>query len=273
MNPDEQNLNDAGRDLWNRKAEFWDALHGDEGNQFHQQLVGPSVERLLQLKSGERVLDVACGNGVLARRLAEAGGIVTATDFSEDLITLARKRKQPAGQMINYQVVDATDEAALVALGEQQFDAVVCSMALMDMPVIAPLYHAVTQLLKPNGRFVFANAHPAFNSNNPVFVAEKGDREGLIYEHTGVKIFQYLQMAPVKGAGAPDEPNPHYYYHRPLHQLLGEAFAAGLLLDAIEEPAFPKDYEFSKPLSWSKLWQIPAVLVGRLRPTAPGFRQ
>jgi cyclopropane fatty-acyl-phospholipid synthase-like methyltransferase len=40
------------------------------------------VERLLALQPGERVLDVACGNGVMARRLALLGGRVTAVDFS-----------------------------------------------------------------------------------------------------------------------------------------------------------------------------------------------
>jgi ADP-ribose pyrophosphatase YjhB (NUDIX family)/SAM-dependent methyltransferase len=260
-----QVLNEEGRALWDQKATFWDALHGDEGNQFHRRLVAPAVERLLALQPGERVLDVACGNGVMARRLAALGGRVTAVDFSLALIKKARQRGQPAGEPIQYGVADATDEEALAALGEGQFDAVVCTMALMDMPVIAPLYRAVRRLLVENGRFVFANAHPAFNSNNPVFVIEQADDDGQLITTRGVKINAYLAIPPLKGVGAPGEPGPHTYYHRPLHQLLGEAFAAGLVLDALEEPTFaPEDADPQRPLSWSSLWQIPPVLVGRL---------
>src|SRR5688572_17792032 len=117
---DEKRLNDEGRELWNQKAKFWDELHGDRGNQFHQSLVSPAVERLLNLQEGERVLDIGCGNRVLARRLAELGGNVTAVDFSAELIELAKAR----GEGIDYRVVDATDETALWALGEGQFEAI-----------------------------------------------------------------------------------------------------------------------------------------------------
>jgi SAM-dependent methyltransferase len=259
---DEKRFNDEGRELWNQKARFWDELHGDRGNQFHQTLVSPAIERLLNLEKDECVLDIGCGNGVLARRLAELGGRVTAIDFSAELIELAKAR----GGAIDYRVVDATDEVALRTLGEGQFEAIVCTMALMDMPTIAPMFRAAKALLKQGGRFVFGTMHPAFNSNNPVFILERGDSNGQLYNNHALKINAYLEMLPVKGAGAPNEPNPHYYYHRPFHELLGAAFAAGLVMDGLEEPAFPRDEaKMTGRVSWDTLWQIPPVLVGRLR--------
>ncbi|MEJ2758964.1 MAG: hypothetical protein P8046_10835, partial [Anaerolineales bacterium] len=133
-------------------------------------------------------------------------------------------------------------------------------------PEIGPLYRAVRRLLKRGGRFVFATMHPAFNSNNPIFTAEQADVDGELVLTNALKITRYMDLPPVKGVGARNEPSPHYYYHRPLHQLLGEAFAAGLVLDGLIEAAFdPEKVDPSRPLSWDSYPQIPPVLAGRFR--------
>ena len=139
-------------------------------------------------------------------------------------------------------------------------------MTLMDIPIVAPLFEASSVLLRSSGRFVFATMHPAFNSNNPVFFQEKTDKDGVVTTVAGVKIHAYLQLPPVKGSGAPGEPSPHYYYHRPLGALLQAAFAAGFVLDQLLEPAFsPEDAGLASELSWPSIWQIPPVLTARLR--------
>ena len=263
---DIQQLNDEGRELWDRKARFWDELHGERGNSFHRQLVEPTVLQLLQLQAGESVLDAGCGNGALARRLARESAAVTAFDFSAAMIALARQRDHAADGSIAYQVIDATDEGALLRLGARRFDAITCTMSLMDMPTIDPLFAAASRLLKPAGRFVFATMHPAFNSNNPIFLHEKEDRDGVVSEHYALKLRAYIDMPPVKGAGAPGEPTPHYYYHRPLSELLGAAFGAGFVLDALLEPKYEADDSTAAAsLDWRKFRQFPPVLSGRLR--------
>lgn len=264
---DIKKLNEEGRDLWNQKASFWDELHGNEGNEFHRRLVEPGVLQLLDLRANESVLDVGCGNGALARYLARLGANVTAIDFSERLIELARKRGHAKGKAVDYLVCDATNEAALLQLGEKRFDAITSTMSMMDMPTIEPLFRASSQLLRNTGRFVFCAMHPAFNSNNPIFIYEKEDRDGSVNEYYSVKIREYLNMPPVRGAGAPGEPTPHFYYHRPLCNLLGSAFAAGFVLDGLLEPAFPPNDGADKagPLSWASFTQIPPILSARLR--------
>ena len=268
---DETTLAARAHEAWEKKAAFWDETMG-EGNAFQRVLVGPATERLLLVRPGETVLDVACGNGVFSRRLAELGASVVATDFSERFVELARARTQGAvhGASVEYQVADATDEERMLALGEGRFDATVCNMALMDMPAIDPLMGVLRRLLKPGGRFVFSVQHPAFNSNAIRLMLEEEDRGGTLIETYSVKVTGYTNVPPGEGAGMPGEPAPHPYFHRPLSELFGACFGAGFVIDGLEEPTFPKPQEGSRsearPLAWENFVEIPPVLVARARP-------
>jgi SAM-dependent methyltransferase len=254
------------RDIWDAKAAFWDERMG-EGNAFQLQLIGPAVERLLAVRPEEQILDVGCGNGVTSRRLAHLGAHVVAIDTSSRFLELARSRSRDLAHRIEYRLVDATDKAQLLALGEGRFDALVCNMVLMDMPVIDPLARAAIRLLTPAGRFVFAVQHPAFNSNAVRFCAEtETRRDGVEVTRHAVKLSDYLVVPAGKGPGMPGEPEPHWYFHRPLHELFGAFFRAGFALDALAEPALPTQHINPHELSWNNLPGIPPVLVARFVP-------
>jgi 2-polyprenyl-3-methyl-5-hydroxy-6-metoxy-1,4-benzoquinol methylase len=251
------------RDIWDAKAAFWDERMG-EGNAFQLQLIGPAVERLLAVRPEEQILDIGCGNGVTSRRLAHLGARVVAIDSSSQFLELARSRSQDLSRRIEYRLVDATDEAQLLALGAGRFDALVCNMVLMDIPVIDPLARAAVRLLRPGGRFVFAVQHPAFNSNAVRLCAESETRgDGIEVTRHAVKLSDYLVVPAGKGPGMPGEPEPHWYFHRPLHELFGAFFRAGFVMDALEEPALTTQDVNPHELSWSNLPGIPPVLVAR----------
>jgi 2-polyprenyl-3-methyl-5-hydroxy-6-metoxy-1,4-benzoquinol methylase len=268
---DETALARQVHEAWEKKAVFWDERMG-EGNAFQRVLISPATERLLKVRPTETVLDVACGNGVFSRRLAELGAAVVAIDFSEKFVELARARTEETGyaDAVEYLVADATDEARMLTLGEERFDAAVCNMALMDMPTIDPLLHALHRLLKPEGRFVFSVPHPAFNSNAVRLLLEEEDRDGALVETYSVKVSGYLHVPPGKGVGMPGEPVPHPYFHRPLSELFGACFGAGFTVDGMEEPSFAKGEDSPRsdanPLSWENFVEIPPVLVARARP-------
>jgi 2-polyprenyl-3-methyl-5-hydroxy-6-metoxy-1,4-benzoquinol methylase len=159
---DEDDLHDEVRTTWDELAAFWDD-RVEAGSTWQRHLIQPAVERLLLLQPGERVLEIACGNGEFARRMSELGGQVLAVDFSDGMLERARAH----GGDIDYRRTDAMDQAAILALGERgSFDAVVCNMAIMDMESIEPMVAASAGLLTPAGRFVFSTLHPAFNSGN-----------------------------------------------------------------------------------------------------------
>lgn len=247
-------------EIWNRLGGWWDDYVGREGNEFHRGTVAPVTEQLLDVQPGERVLDIACGNGQFSRRLAELGADVVAFDLSESFVQ--RARSHAAIGRIEYHVADATDHARLVAFGE--FDAAVANMALMDIPEVEPLFRALPQMLRPGGRFVFTIIHPCFGYP---LSPKAGSRTGFVQvlnralalvqrvvPHrvllAGARAVEpfvgarqslvYLKPVARLGTGIIGQPVPHWYFHRPLEALLRPAFDAGLVLDALAEPPWPE---------------------------------
>ena len=263
---DTETLNQEVRDIWNTNAAFWDSVMG-EGNQFQKALLGPTIERLLNLQPGELVLEIACGNGMFARRMAQLGVHVVATDFSEQFIELARAKTAEYPQLtgrIEYKVVDATDEAQILALGKRRFDAVVCNMAMMDMSTIDPMLSALGQVLKTDGRFVFSIMHPCFNNAGTRLSLEEEDRDGELIDVYSIKVVKYLHQSPTRGLGIIGQPEPHYYFFRPLNVLFNSCFQAGFVMNALEEPAFGPQDNASRALGWANFKEFPPVMVARM---------
>ena len=251
--------NDDVRAVWDDLADFWDERM-DAGATWQSHLIQPPVERLLRLEPGERVLEIACGNGAFARRMAELGGRVLATDFSERMLERARAH----GGDVEYRPADATREAELVALGEPgSFDAVVSNMAIMDMESIEPMAAAAARLLKPAGRFVFSTLHPAFNSGDARPTVEL-DVEGPGTEIYSVKVSSYGRAGTSKGVAIPGQPVEQWYFHRPLAMILEPFFHHGFALDGLEEPLVGLDR--SQPGTPTYVYtQLPGVLIARMR--------
>ena len=263
---DRLRANEDAKDAWNQNAKFWDERMG-EGNDFVEVLIWPVTERLLALQPGERVLDIACGNGLTSRRMAALKAEVVAFDFSDQMIARAQNRTVKASTPIQYKVIDATDYASLLSLGENSFDAALCNMALFDMAEIEPLMRALGKLIHSGGRFVFSVIHPCFNNPHMVHVGELEERDGEFITTYSVKIHGYMSSTMKLGVAMNGQPVAHPYFHRSLAKLLGAGFEAGLLLDAVEEKAFPPDHPTGKnPLSWGGNYsEIPPVLMARMR--------
>lgn len=264
--PDFPELNDRPAGVWDRIAEWWDDRIGD-GNATQDLLVEPAQDRLLALEPGERVLEIACGAGRYARRMAAAGARVVAFDHSSVFLERARSRTTEHADRIEYRELNATDPDALCGLGEAGFDAAVCTMALMDLASIEPLISTLPGLLKPGGRFVFSVTHPAFNSGTAKLFGEEEYRRGDLRLTYGVKVTEYLSAMQVEGIGIPGQPEPQHYFHRPIGMLFNTCFEHGFVLDAMEEPAIPPGHESSskRPLTFARMPEIPQVLVARMR--------
>jgi 2-polyprenyl-3-methyl-5-hydroxy-6-metoxy-1,4-benzoquinol methylase len=257
-------LNQQVRDIWNQNAPFWDERMG-EGNSFHKTLIEPTQERLLDLHAGQKILDLACGNGQFARRLASLGARVLGVDIAERMIERARARTTESADRIEFRVVDCTRADALTSLGGNQFDAAVCTMALMDMAVIQPLFTALSKVLKAGGCFVFSVMHPCFNSGRVVQVREREDVAGDVVDRYAVRVSGYIQPLTHHGVAMIGQPVPQFYFHRPFSLLLQPAFEAGFVLDGLAEPVFPRPAPGQGTLFEHVYSDLPAALVVRLR--------
>lgn len=250
--------------IWNTNADFWDDKIGD-GNLFQNELIEPVTKKLLGDISGKRVLDVACGAGRFSRQMADMGAEVLAVDFCEKFLERAKKRTPDEMKNIKYRYVDATDKFQLLKLGTGQFDAVVCTMGLMDMSNIEPLFDSLPDLLKSGGMFVFSIMHPCFQNYESTAFLEETEFDGRTEKRSGVKISRYIKPEHWKGIGVKGQPERHYHFHRPLSLIFSMAFKKGLVVDGFEEPILPASQESVNPVGWIAKREIPPIVVVRMR--------
>jgi 2-polyprenyl-3-methyl-5-hydroxy-6-metoxy-1,4-benzoquinol methylase len=263
-NADFPDHTDENRRIWNVNARWWDERIG-EGNDFQTVLIEPATERLLNVTAGDTILDVACGAGRFARRMATLGAKVVAIDTSTEFIARARERSA-ADTRIDYRVLDAASLADLQSLNANRFTKAVCTMALMDMPEVDPLFRALGTLLPPDGAFVFSVTHPCFHSATMQRFAEMYEEgPGRHVIRTGVKVSAYLSPSARKTEGIVGQPEPHFFFHRPISRLLQFGFDAGFVVDGFEEPGFTPAEAPKAGVKWHDMADIPPILVVRMR--------
>ena len=231
---------------WDTNAGFWDERMG-KGNDFLNILEWPAILRLLDVQAAQSILDIATGNGLIARRLASLGVQVTAFDFSARLIELAKTRPNPDTR-IAYHVIDGTDEKALLSLEAHAFDAALCNMALFNMAEIEPLFRTLPKILRAGAAFVFTICPPAFNNSLSVHIAEEQDQEGRIQTVFSVKTSRYMNPYTARGVAIRDQPVVQLYFERTLQYYFNLGFANGFVLDGFEEYAFPLEQPQENPL-------------------------
>ncbi|MCY3733533.1 MAG: class I SAM-dependent methyltransferase [Chloroflexi bacterium] len=249
-------------DGWEKGADFFDERWGDRGDEFHHDVFAPAAERMLGLERGAKVIEFACGNGAFARRLGRAGMTVLATDLSPSLIAHAERRTETISDQavdVTYQTVDATDERAILNCGGP-FDAAVCIMGVMSMPLLRPMFGGAWRVLRPRGAFVVVTLHPGYATAG--YKLAKAEEEG---EPHGLTITRYLSRYVTHGRTNTAQKEPQIYFHRSMSELLADAFASGLVLDGMEELAAPQQPIEEAKLMWNFLAEIPMAVALRFR--------
>jgi len=120
------------------------------------QIVGESLAEAVDVRAGERVLDVAAGNGnatlAAARRFAE----VTSTDYVQALLDRGRERARAEGLAVQFQLADAEE----LPFDDGSFDVVLSTFGAMFTPEHGRPAREMLRVVRDGGRIGLANWTP-----------------------------------------------------------------------------------------------------------------
>ncbi len=183
---------------------------------------------LLGNLKGKCIYDIACGNGVIARKLSKKGAKeVWASDISPELITIATT-KYPK-EDVRYLVRDATDFGGIPKI---YFDAVVIHQGMFFIQNVELLICNIAQALKPGGVFVFTLLHPLYPDackamGDDVDVLAMNKKYLRIYSKVANKKWNNVSVS-------------YLVTKRPLSFYVNLCGKYGLTIDAIHEPKSQK---------------------------------
>lgn len=136
----------------------WDLAAGDYEPLWQRQLADArtALFSAASVAVGERVLDVACGTGLVALEAARVVGVkgwVTGVDLAGNMVAAARQRAAALGlSNVTFQRMDAQE----LELPDASFDVVLCALGLMYVSDPVAALSEMRRVLRPGGRMVVA---------------------------------------------------------------------------------------------------------------------
>lgn len=137
--------------FWNDLAERYAAKPVDDPNAFERKI---AITRAL-IPAGGRFLDVGCGTGSLALRLADVAAEVHGLDLSQGMIDIARRKAQTDG--VDHAHFHVGDLGSATDLTPGSFDVVSAYSLLHLVPDRAATLAALHRLARPGGSLVVSS--------------------------------------------------------------------------------------------------------------------
>jgi SAM-dependent methyltransferase len=227
---------------WDENAPQWVRCVRAGWDYYREYVNNPAFFALLPDLAGRRVLDVGCGEGRNTRLLAETGAQVVGADISERMIAAAREHEAAEPRGIEYHVASGNDLSAFV---DASFDAVVSTMAMMDMADYAGAVREVVRVLRPGGLFQFSITHPCTFPRRWRWLRDEHGRK------QGISVGNYFGLQPSRPGEDVDEwffgaapaevkENARKFriprFFRTLSTYMNTLIEAGFVLTRLEEP-------------------------------------
>lgn len=212
---------------WEPVQKWYNEAVGKEGHYYHQHIVLPGVLRLMDLKPSDTLLDVACGQGVLARQVPENMSYV-GLDKSQSLIKSARQTDRNSTH--EYVVADAMQP---FPLKKKDFTHAAILLALQNMEKPCQVFNNISKHLVSNGKLVLVINHPCFRiprqSSWQVDAEKKIQYRRIDRYYSAMKI--PIQAHPSKGA----ESEATWTFHYPLSSFVSWLNETGFSIEGMEE--------------------------------------
>ncbi len=211
---------------WGKVAGWYDDLLETDESTYQKTLILPNLIRLLEIKKGETILDLACGQGFFSRELHKAGAKVMGLDISEELVKIAQKSSPKEIQFF----VSSADKLALIKDGS--VDKITLILAVQNIENVKDTFSECTRVLKPSGSFYIVMNHPAFRV--PKKSSWGWDEKNSIQYR---RIESYLFESKIEIDMHPGERKMEktVSFHRPLQYYFKNLSKAGLCVVALEE--------------------------------------
>ncbi len=216
-------------DTWSNIAEHYHHFVDSSGDKLRTELLYPTLIELAAPLEAKNVLDIGCGNGFFAYKLAQKGAFIQAFD-NADMISIAKQHFPHKN--ITYAVQDAEEK---LAFSDHQFDVVTANLVLMDMPEINNILQESKRVAKPEGKIIFSILHPCFTP--PVGKFRRGLRGRINLKHAYFHLKDYFNAPLIskKQSFGPNIPATNYY-HRTLSEYAHLFRKNNLKIEDIFEP-------------------------------------
>ncbi|MSU55536.1 MAG: class I SAM-dependent methyltransferase [Candidatus Taylorbacteria bacterium] len=211
---------------WNKVAGWYDEMLESGEGTYQKDLILPNVLRLLDVKKGEKVLDLGCGQGFFSREVFKVGAEVVGVDLSKNLIDLAIKHSP---KEIKF-VVAPADKLGFVDGGTQ--DAVLCISAIQNVKNVAGLFSESFRTLKIGGRMLIVMNHPAFRIPKRT---SWGFDEVTRFQYRRVDEYLSESVSEINMTPGSDSFVSTVSFHHPLQFYFKALTKAGFLIGRLEE--------------------------------------
>ncbi|NDD59550.1 MAG: class I SAM-dependent methyltransferase [Chlamydiae bacterium] len=145
-----QRKNNTG---WGHVGTWYDEVVEDRDS-YQEQVIKPNLIRLLDVKKGENILDLACGQGFFSRSMHELGATVTGVDIGKELLEIAKEKSSKDIRYLN------TSADNLKILRDGEFDKAICVLAMQNIEHMQKTISEVSRVLKSGGSFYLILNHP-----------------------------------------------------------------------------------------------------------------
>jgi ubiquinone/menaquinone biosynthesis C-methylase UbiE len=209
---------------WHAETKDYNKIVGEDGHYFHQHVVIPGVLRLLNLKRGDSLLDLGCGQGVLARAIP-TGVNYLGVDAAAGLIDVAKKMDHEPNH--KYITASATRQLQL----SESFTSAAIVLALQNMELPQNAIKNASQLLVKDGKLAIVINHPMFRIPRQSGWGEHPNKLQYRYVNRYLSFMKIpILMHPSRKGGAET-----VSYHFPLSYYVDALVKNGFVITAIEE--------------------------------------